>query len=161
MLACANDLLISLGCDLFTTCCLLSLAPESGRLGIARAGHVPVVWGTDTGDSGVSSDEGGVPLGILPGRGYPVAHRRLTQAGYLVLLTDGVVEGPAFPIGEGLAEVARLAGAARGAGPDVLASRVRAPLRCGHAAGLGNPPDSPRFLRSRRVSCAAGRRDTS
>ncbi|MFD4814647.1 PP2C family protein-serine/threonine phosphatase, partial [Streptomyces sp. NPDC058418] len=91
VLACANDLLISLGGDLFTTCCLLSFVPRSGNLAIARAGHVPMVWGTDTGDSGVSLDAGGVPLGILPGQSYPVVHRRLTQPGYLVLLTDGVV----------------------------------------------------------------------
>ncbi|MGW4232927.1 PP2C family protein-serine/threonine phosphatase [Streptomyces sp. NPDC004980] len=133
VLACANDLLISLGCDLFTTCCLLSFVPRTGDLGIARAGHVPMVWGTDAGDSGVSVDAGGVPLGILPGQSYPVVHRRLTQPGYLVLLTDGVVEGPAYPIDEGLAEVARLVGAARGVGPGVLASRViRVADRTGH-----------------------------
>lgn len=133
VLARANDLLISLGCDLFTTCCLLSFVPRTGDLGIARADHVPMVWGTDAGDSGVSVDAGGVPLGILPGQSYPVVHRRLTQPGYLVLLTDGVVEGPAYPIDEGLAEVAGLVGAARGVGPGVLASRViRVADRTGH-----------------------------
>ncbi|MFJ6434668.1 PP2C family protein-serine/threonine phosphatase [Streptomyces sp. NPDC091416] len=133
VLTCANDLLISLGCDLFTTCCLLSFVPRSGDLAIARAGHVPMVWGTDAGDSGVSLDEGGVPLGILPDQGYPVVHRRLTQPGYLVLLTDGVVEGPSCPIEEGLAEVAALAGAGRGVDPEVFASRViRVADRTGH-----------------------------
>ncbi|MER5893437.1 PP2C family protein-serine/threonine phosphatase [Streptomyces sp. NPDC001876] len=133
VLSSANDLLISLGGDLFTTCCLLSLVPQSGDLRIARAGHVPMVWGTDAGDSGVSLDAGGVPLGILPGQSYPVVQRRLTQPGYLVLLTDGVVEGPAYPIEEGLAEVAGLAGAGRGIAPDVLASRViRVADRTGH-----------------------------
>ncbi|MFF2852486.1 PP2C family protein-serine/threonine phosphatase [Streptomyces sp. NPDC058001] len=124
VLASANDLLISLGWNLFTTCCLLSFVPRSGDLGIARAGHVPMVWGTDTGESAVCLDPGGVPLGILPGQSYPVVHRRLTQPGYLVLLTDGVVEGPAYPIEEGLAEVARLVGAGRGIAPDILASQV-------------------------------------
>ncbi|MFD9544375.1 PP2C family protein-serine/threonine phosphatase [Streptomyces sp. NPDC060022] len=133
VLTSANDLLISLGCDLFTTCCLLSFVPQSGDLRIARAGHVPMVWGTDAGDSGVSLDAGGVPLGILPGQSYPVVHRRLTQPGYLVLLTDGVVEGPAYPIEEGLAAVAGLVAAGRGVAPDVLASRViRVADRTGH-----------------------------
>lgn len=133
VLTSANDLLISLGCDLFTTCCLLSLVPQSGDLRIARAGHVPMVWGTDAGDSGVSLDAGGVPLGILPGQSYPVVLRRLTQPGYLVLLTDGVVEGPAYPIEEGLAAVAGLVAAGRGVSPDVLASRViRVADRTGH-----------------------------
>ncbi|WP_406388461.1 PP2C family protein-serine/threonine phosphatase [Streptomyces sp. NBC_00887] len=133
VLTSANDLLISLGGDLFTTCCLLSFVPQSGDLRIARAGHVPMVWGTDAGDSGVSLDAGGVPLGILPGQSYPVVHRRVTQPGYLVLLTDGVVEGPAYPIEEGLAEVAGLVASAHGVAPDVLASRViRVADRTGH-----------------------------
>lgn len=151
VLTCANDLLISLGCDLFTTCCLVSFAPGTGDLAIARAGHVPMVWGTDTGESGVSLDAGGVPLGVLAGQSYPVVHRRLTRPGYLVLLTDGVVEGPAYPLDEGLAEVTRLVGAGRGADPGVLASRViRVADRTGHdddAAVLvvrhDGPPDAP------------------
>ncbi|MGW8885774.1 PP2C family protein-serine/threonine phosphatase [Streptomyces sp. NPDC055749] len=124
VLTCTNDLLIALGCDLFTTCCLVSFVPESGDLGIARAGHVPMVWGTDSGASGVSLDAGGLPLGILPDQTYPVVRRRVTEPGYLVLVTDGVVEGPSYPIDEGLAEVARLVGSAAGAAPEVLASKV-------------------------------------
>jgi serine phosphatase RsbU (regulator of sigma subunit) len=124
VLARANDLLISLGGDLFTTCCLVSFAPENGELTVARAGHVPIVWGTDDGDCGVSFDAGGVPLGILRGQRYPVTRRRLVQPGYLVLLTDGVVEGPSYPIDEGLAAVSELVGAADGADPGELAGRV-------------------------------------
>ncbi|MES9559986.1 PP2C family protein-serine/threonine phosphatase [Streptomyces sp. NPDC088190] len=124
VLSFANDLLISLGGDLFTTCCLLSVRPESGELSVARAGHVPIVWGTDDGDSGVLVDAGGMPLGILRGQRYPVTRRRLARPGYLVLLTDGVVEGPSYPIDEGLAAVAELVGTAGGADPDELAARV-------------------------------------
>ncbi|MFF2407504.1 PP2C family protein-serine/threonine phosphatase [Streptomyces sp. NPDC058092] len=124
VLACANDLLISLGGDLFTTCCLLSIAPQSGALSIARAGHVPIIWGTDGGDSGISLDVGGVPLGILPGQEYPVTRRRMKRSGYLVLVTDGVVEGPAYPIDEGLATVSALVGTADTTDPAELAARV-------------------------------------
>ncbi|MFC9623120.1 PP2C family protein-serine/threonine phosphatase [Streptomyces sp. NPDC056930] len=124
VLACANDLLIQLGGDLFTTCCLLSIVPASGEFCVARAGHVPIVWGSDGGDSGISLDAGGVPLGILPGQLYPVTRRRLKQPGYLVMVTDGVVEGPAYPMDEGLAAVSALVGAADGADPGELASRV-------------------------------------
>ncbi|MES9511919.1 PP2C family protein-serine/threonine phosphatase [Streptomyces sp. NPDC000609] len=124
VLSFANDLLISLGGDLFTTCCLLSVLPESGELSVARAGHVPIVWGTDDGDSGILVDAGGMPLGILRGQRYPVTRRRLIRPGYLVLLTDGVVEGPSYPIDEGLAAVAELVGAADGADPGELAARV-------------------------------------
>ncbi|MFF2961725.1 PP2C family protein-serine/threonine phosphatase [Streptomyces sp. NPDC057963] len=124
VLACVNDLLISLGCDLFTTCSLLSVVPESGEISVARAGHVPIVWGTDGGDSGISLDAGGVPLGILPSQRYPVTRRRLARPGYLVLVTDGVVEGPAYPMDEGLAAVSALVGAADAADPGELAARV-------------------------------------
>ncbi|MGW1431679.1 PP2C family protein-serine/threonine phosphatase [Streptomyces sp. NPDC002431] len=124
VLARVNDLLISLGGELFTTCCLLSIAPGSGRFSVARAGHVPVVWGGDDGGSGVLLDPGGVPLGILDDQRYPVTRRRLPGPGYLVLLTDGVVEGPAYPVDRGLAAVAELVGAARGADPEALAGQV-------------------------------------
>ncbi|MFD7498904.1 PP2C family protein-serine/threonine phosphatase [Streptomyces sp. NPDC059832] len=124
VLACANDLLISLGGDLFTTCCLLSVAPQSGELSVARAGHVPIVWGADDGGSGIFLDAGGMPLGILRDQRYPVTRRRLEQPGYLVLVTDGVVEGPSYPIDEGLAAVSEVVGAAHGADPGELAARV-------------------------------------
>lgn len=65
-----------------------------------------------------------MPLGILRGQRYPVTRRRLVRPGYLVLLTDGVVEGPSYPIDEGLAAVAELVGTAGGADPDELAARV-------------------------------------
>ncbi|MFF2328424.1 MULTISPECIES: PP2C family protein-serine/threonine phosphatase [unclassified Streptomyces] len=124
VLASANDLLISLGCDLFTTCCLLSIAPESGELCVARAGHVPIVWGTDDGHAGILLDVGGVPLGIMAGQLYPVTRRRMKRPGYLVLVTDGVVEGPTCAIDDGLAAVCTLAGTADRADPCELASRV-------------------------------------
>lgn len=63
-------------------------------------------------------------MGILQGERYPVTHRRLREAGVLVLVTDGVAEGPTFPIEDGLAEVARLVRAGFDADPDVLASAV-------------------------------------
>ncbi|MFF9573154.1 PP2C family protein-serine/threonine phosphatase [Streptomyces sp. NPDC014685] len=124
VLALANELLISLDCELFTTCCLLRVAPERGEFFVARAGHVPLVWGTDSGDRGICLDAGGMPLGILRDQPYPVTRRGLTEPGYLVLLTDGVLEGPSCPIDEGLAAVAELVGAADGADPDELAARV-------------------------------------
>lgn len=53
-----------------------------------------------------------------------MTHRRLTEAGVLVLLTDGVVEGPHYPMEAGLAEVEKLVRAGFDADPDVLASAV-------------------------------------
>ncbi|UUN26401.1 PP2C family protein-serine/threonine phosphatase [Streptomyces sp. FIT100] len=120
----ANDLLISMGFGLFATCCFLRYDPAGRDLTVARAGHVPMVWATACGRSGIALDLGGPPLGIMPGERYPVTHRRLTEAGVLVLVTDGVVEGPTFPMEAGLTEVLRLVRAGFDADPDVLASAV-------------------------------------
>jgi serine phosphatase RsbU (regulator of sigma subunit) len=121
-----NDLLISLGGDLFATCTFMRLDPVTGVLESARAGHIPCVWATADGKSGVSGDEGGPPLGILAGTKYPVTRYRLITGGVFVLLTDGVVEGPALSIDEGLDQIVRLTGIAAVAGltADSLAAAV-------------------------------------
>jgi serine phosphatase RsbU (regulator of sigma subunit) len=126
LLARTNDLLLSLGTDLFATCTFIRLDPFTGVLESARAGHVPHIWATADGRSGVSDDEGGPPLGILEGVSYPVSRHRLAVGGVFVLLTDGVVEGPSLSVDEGLEQVARLAGIAAVAGmqADALAAAV-------------------------------------
>ncbi|MCB5911847.1 PP2C family protein-serine/threonine phosphatase [Streptomyces pinistramenti] len=103
----ANDLLLSVDSGLFATCTFLRFDPVTWELSSARAGHIPGVWATSDGCCGLAEDAGGVPLGVLPGETYPVTRRPLTRTGTFVLLTDGVVEGPSFPIEAGLAEVTR------------------------------------------------------
>ncbi|MEW1777408.1 PP2C family protein-serine/threonine phosphatase [Streptomyces sp. NPDC086777] len=152
LLARTNDLLVSLGSDLFATCIFMRLDPETGVLESARAGHVPFVWATADGKSGLGEDEGGPPLGIEPGIEYPVARHRLTTGGMVVLLTDGVVEGPSMPIEEGLDQVVRLAGVAAVAGlgaQSLAAAVIKGAERVGHeddAAVLvigHDDPDAP------------------
>ncbi|MFI2410683.1 PP2C family protein-serine/threonine phosphatase [Streptomyces sp. NPDC018947] len=111
-----NDLLLSLGSDLFATCTFMRFDPATGTLESARAGHIPCVWATADGKSGVWEDEGGPPLGVLEGMEYPVTRSRLTTGGVFLLLTDGVVEGPSLSVDEGLERVVRLAGIAAVAG---------------------------------------------
>ncbi|PNE37485.1 PP2C family protein-serine/threonine phosphatase [Streptomyces noursei] len=120
----ANDLLLSIDCELFATCTFVRFDPLSWELTSARAGHVPGVWATIDRRWGVAEDPGGIPLGVLPGQRYPVTRRRLTAAGVFVLLTDGVIEGPSFPIEAGLAEVARLVSAKAGDDPAEVAGAV-------------------------------------
>ncbi|MER8187154.1 PP2C family protein-serine/threonine phosphatase [Kitasatospora sp. NPDC094015] len=121
----ANDLLISLDAELFATCTFLRFEPGSRTLTVARAGHVPAVWATADGRSGIAWEgEGGLPLGILPGEDYPAAARRLPEDGAYVLVTDGVVEGPTFSVEDGLAEVERVVRALVPAGPEQLAAEV-------------------------------------
>jgi serine phosphatase RsbU (regulator of sigma subunit) len=136
LLARTNDLLLSLGTDLFATCAFVRLDPSTGVLQSARAGHIPLVWATADGRSGLAEDEGGPPLGVLAGAEYPVARHRLAAGDVSVLVTDGVVEGPALSLDEGLDQVVRLAGVAAVAGlePAALATAViRGARRVGHA----------------------------
>ncbi|MFJ1735277.1 PP2C family protein-serine/threonine phosphatase [Streptomyces sp. NPDC088254] len=135
LLARTNELLLSLGSDLFATCTFMRLDPVNGLLESARAGHIPCVWATADGKSGVAEDEGGPPLGVLEHVAYPVTRYRLTKGGFFVLLTDGVVEGPSLSVEEGLDQVVRLAGVAAVAGMDagsLAAAVIRGAERVGH-----------------------------
>ncbi len=129
----ANDLLLSVAVGLFATCTFLRFDPATWELTSARAGHVPAIWATTDGRHGVVEDEGGLPLGIVPGETYPVTRRRLTTAGSFVLLTDGVVEGPSFAIETGLAQVTRLVADRAGDDPAEVAAEVMNIAECtGH-----------------------------
>lgn len=119
-----NDLLLSEDSGLFATCTFVRLDPVARELHSARAGHVAAVWATADGRCGVTADEGGLPLGIRAGENYPVTRRRLAGPGAFVLLTDGVVEGPSFPMEEGLDAVTRLVSAGATAGAGELADAV-------------------------------------
>ncbi|GHD26031.1 hypothetical protein GCM10010335_11980 [Streptomyces galbus] len=135
LLSRTNDLLLSLGGDLFATCTFLRLDPATGVLESARAGHIPSVWATADGKSGIADDEGGPPLGIVAGMEYPVTRFRLTAGGVFVLLTDGVVEGPSMHLDEGLDQVVRLAGIAAVAGLEassLAAAVIKGAARVGH-----------------------------
>ncbi|NNN29403.1 serine/threonine-protein phosphatase [Streptomyces sp. S3(2020)] len=135
LLARTNDLLLSLGTDLFATCTFMRLDPATGVLESARAGHIPCVWATADGKSGVADDEGGPPLGIQAGTAYPVTRYRLTTGGVFVLLTDGVVEGPSMEVDQGLDQVVRLAGIAAVAGLDassLAAAVIKGAEQVGH-----------------------------
>ena len=135
LLARINNLLLALGTDLFATCTFIRLDPSTGVLQSARAGHIPVVWATADGHSGLAEDVGGPPLGVLPEIAYPVTEHRLSAGDVLVLVTDGVVEGPALSLDEGLDQVVRLAGVAAVAGMEAtsLATAViKGAERVGH-----------------------------
>ncbi|MDN0200510.1 PP2C family protein-serine/threonine phosphatase [Streptomyces sp. S.PNR 29] len=119
-----NDLLVALGSGLFVTCSFLRFDPVTSELVDARAGHVPAVWAWSEGHCEIVLNEGGLPLGIQAGQSYPSTRRSLTGEGAFVLLTDGVVEGPGYPIEEGLERVAALAGSACRAEPDELAAHI-------------------------------------
>ncbi|MFJ2764562.1 PP2C family protein-serine/threonine phosphatase [Streptomyces prasinus] len=135
LLAMTNDLLLSLGSDLFATCTFMRFDPDDGVIESARAGHLPCVWATADGRSGVTRDEGGPPLGIQPASAYPVTRYRLDPGGLFVMLTDGVVEGPSMQLDEGLGHVVRLAGIAAVARLDadaLAAAVIKGAAQVGH-----------------------------
>lgn len=135
-----NDLLLSVDSNLFATCTFLRFDPHTWELHSARAGHVPSVWLSAEGHSGIAEDEGGLPLGVLAKQHYPVTRRRLTTAGAVVLVTDGVVEGPSFPIDAGLEQVRARVAALPRASADELADEVI------QAAGLTGHEDDAAVL---------------
>ncbi|MEG8277326.1 PP2C family protein-serine/threonine phosphatase [Streptomyces sp. AHA2] len=153
LLARTNDLLLSLGTELFATCTFMRLDLCAGVLESARAGHLPCVWARSDGACGVTEDAGGPPLGVQAGVPYPVTRYELTAGGVFVLLTDGVVEGPSMPLDEGLDRVSRLAGDAAAAGMDVdalAAEVIKGAERVGHdddaavlVVGLDGPDAPP------------------
>ncbi|MGW5208677.1 PP2C family protein-serine/threonine phosphatase [Streptomyces griseoincarnatus] len=135
LLARTNELLLTLEADLFATCTFMRLDPETRVLESARAGHLPCVWATADGRSGVTEDEGGPPLGVQSGSVYPVTRYRLDSGGVFVMVTDGVVEGPSMRLDEGLEQVSRLAGIAAVARMDadaLAAAVIKGAAEVGH-----------------------------
>ncbi|WP_411102555.1 PP2C family protein-serine/threonine phosphatase [Streptomyces sp. cmx-4-9] len=149
----ANDLLLSVENDLFATCTFLRFDPVTWEIQSARAGHVPAVWATDDGRHGLTEDEGGLPLGMLAEAHYPVTRRKLAAAGSFVLITDGVVEGPAFPIEAGLERVAEAVRAGAGGDPGELAAEVMKV-----ADSTGHVDDAAVLVLSHAAAPPAGRR---
>ncbi|WP_424215876.1 SpoIIE family protein phosphatase (plasmid) [Streptomyces sp. BI20] len=122
-----NELMVQMGTSGFATC-LYTLVEPDGTLWSARAGHVPPVL---CGPGGTRAPEtpGGLPLGVLADTSYPVTRDRLDPGGLLVLVTDGVVEGPELPVDDGLRTVSRTVWESRGAPVAELADLVMACAR--------------------------------
>jgi serine phosphatase RsbU (regulator of sigma subunit) len=135
-----NELLLSVDSSLFATCTFFRLDPLTWDLHSARAGHVACVWATADGRSEITADEGGLPLGIEAHQHYAVTRRSLDSAGAFVLLTDGIIEGPELPIGEGLERILRLVSAHAGATAEELADEIL------HAAELTGHEDDAAVL---------------
>ena len=130
----------------FATFLYLLLDASSGEARYAAAGHPPPLVVPARGEAAYAWLRPGPPLGAPAVAGWPEERLVLKAGSTLVLYTDGLVEAPGRPIGEGLAELARAARAGSG-GVEALTDRILTSL----AVDRGWPDDIALLtLRSRR-----------
>jgi serine phosphatase RsbU (regulator of sigma subunit) len=121
-----NDLLVTMAAARFVSCIVLRFDPRAGRVSGASAGHVPLMWARTDGSYGTRELSGGPVLGVLEGASYGQEDFDLGMDTALVLVTDGVVEGPGTPLESGLNRAGALVAQAlvEGLGTQETADRV-------------------------------------
>ncbi|MFD9002417.1 SpoIIE family protein phosphatase [Streptomyces sp. NPDC059582] len=107
-----NDLLVTMGAARFSSCTLLHIDPDDGQVTGTSAGHVPLLCARKDGSHSIRELAGGPVLGVVPDTEYREETFTLDQDSALVLVTDGVVEGPGLTLDAGLERAGTLAGAA-------------------------------------------------
>jgi serine phosphatase RsbU (regulator of sigma subunit) len=112
VLARTNELLVTIGAARFASCTMLRIDPGDGRVTGASAGHVPLLYARDDGSHSIHELPGGPVLGVVLGTEYGEETFALHEDGALVMVTDGVVEGPGLTLEAGLERAGTLAGAA-------------------------------------------------
>jgi serine phosphatase RsbU (regulator of sigma subunit)/PAS domain-containing protein len=121
-----NDLLVTMGAARFASCTMLRIDPGGGRVTGASAGHVPLLYARDDGSHSIHELPGGPVLGVVLGTEYGEETFALHEDSALVMVTDGVVEGPGLTLEAGLERAGTLAGAAlhEGLNAEETADRV-------------------------------------
>ncbi|WP_329537589.1 SpoIIE family protein phosphatase (plasmid) [Streptomyces sp. NBC_01450] len=112
VLARTNELLVTMGAARFASCTMLRIDPGDGRVTGASAGHVPLLYARDDGSHSIHELPGGPVLGVVLGTEYGEETFALHEDSALVMVTDGVVEGPGLTLEAGLERAGTLAGAA-------------------------------------------------
>ncbi|MGW1885614.1 SpoIIE family protein phosphatase [Streptomyces sp. NPDC001970] len=107
-----NELLVTMGAARFSSCTLLHVDPDDGRVTGTSAGHVPLLYARKDGSHSIRELAGGPVLGVVPGTEYREETFTLDEDSALVMVTDGVVEGPCLTLEDGLERAGTLAGAA-------------------------------------------------
>jgi anti-sigma regulatory factor (Ser/Thr protein kinase) len=101
------------------------LDPEACTLEVASAGHPPALVLDPTGGPSFAESPPGNPLGVASFASYEESVATLDPWSTILLYTDGLVEGPELPLGEGLDGLRRsLDGAPRD--PESLCTAVLA-----------------------------------
>ncbi|MER5683039.1 SpoIIE family protein phosphatase [Streptomyces sp. NPDC002205] len=107
-----NELLVTMDPARFASCTILHIDPHDGRVTGTSAGHVPVLCAREDGSHSIRELPGGPVLGVVPDTEYREETFTLDEGSALVLVTDGVVEGPGLTLEAGLERAGTLAGAA-------------------------------------------------
>ncbi|MGW3725583.1 SpoIIE family protein phosphatase [Streptomyces sp. NPDC000851] len=104
-----NELLVTMDVARFASCTMLCLDPRDGRVTGTSAGHVPVLCAHRDGSHDIRELPGGPVLGVLSGIKYGEETFTLDEDSALVMVTDGVVEGPGLTLDAGLERAGTLA----------------------------------------------------
>ncbi|MFD4231855.1 SpoIIE family protein phosphatase [Streptomyces sp. NPDC058545] len=107
-----NELLVTMEAARFASCTMLHIDPGDGRVTGASAGHVPVLCAREDGNHSIRELRGGPVLGVVTDSEYREETFTLDEDSALVMVTDGLVEGPGLTLEAGLERVGTLAGAA-------------------------------------------------
>ncbi|WP_433475946.1 PP2C family protein-serine/threonine phosphatase [Spirillospora sp. CA-142024] len=112
------------GEEIFTTVCMLTIAPDRRTARLHRAGHPRPLFFGPAGVEAIPDEPHGPALGLIPGAGWPAVDLELGDSWGLLLYTDGLIEGYTGDDGEhlDLSGLMRLAKTAHGTGQrgDVL-----------------------------------------
>ncbi|MED7821602.1 PP2C family protein-serine/threonine phosphatase [Streptomyces chiangmaiensis] len=120
-----NELLFTMGTARFASCTMLHLDTLDGRVTGTSAGHVPLLCAHKDGSHDVHELPGGPVLGVMPDTDYAESTFTLDKDSALVMMTDGVVEGPGLALDAGLELAGTLAGEALHAGLNAEATADR------------------------------------
>ncbi|MFJ9034866.1 SpoIIE family protein phosphatase [Streptomyces sp. NPDC102274] len=104
-----NELLTTMEPERFASCTILHLDPHNGRVTGTSAGHVPVLCAHRDGSYEICELPGGPVLGVVPDTEYREETFTLDEDSTLVMVTDGVVEGPDLTLEAGLERAGTLA----------------------------------------------------
>ncbi|MFF3946732.1 SpoIIE family protein phosphatase [Streptomyces sp. NPDC001902] len=107
-----NELLTTMDAPRFASCTMLHVDPRDGQVIGTSAGHVPLLHARDDGSHCIRTLPGGPVLGVLPDVNYPEETFTLEEGAALVMVTDGLVEGPGLTLEAGLERAGTLAGRA-------------------------------------------------
>ncbi|MFE4995989.1 SpoIIE family protein phosphatase [Streptomyces mirabilis] len=106
-----NELLVTMGAARFSSCTLLHIDPDDGQVTGTSAGHVPLLCARKDGSHSIHELAGGPVLGVVPDTEYREETFTLDEDSTLVMVTDGLVEGPGLTLEAGLERAGTLAGA--------------------------------------------------